>query len=328
MSEAKKNQALEVIEAEVDRALRRLGLTDRSVLLAVSGGADSLAMLHAVARLGPRLRLRVEVATVDHGLRAEAGDEAARVEATARGLGLTCHRVALQVPAGAGGLEAAAREARYAALERVRATNGLSVVATAHTASDQAETLLMRLARGAALGGAGGILEARGDRVVRPLLSVTRAQVEAYVAALGLDPVVDPMNADPAFLRTRVRREVVPAYSAAACFDVQPALARFARYAAEDDAFLAAEARRALERCWWPDGTLDRVAVTALAPPIGRRVVAAWLEDAGLPLDADVVDQAVRAIVAEGTATLPLDRVLSCANDRVRVGPAPPRRTS
>jgi len=312
----------------MERALRRLGLASGGLLAAVSGGADSLALLHATATVAPRLGLRLEVATVDHGLHPEAKGWADGVARACEGLGVRCHRVALQLERTAAGLEAAARDARYAALERVRREAGLDVVATAHTASDQAETLLMRLARGAALGGAGGVLEARRDRVVRPLLFATRADVEAYVAALGLSPVVDPMNGDPTFLRTRIRGAVLPALSAAVGYDAQPALARFARLADEDDALLREEARRAFDRCAWPDGSLDRVAVDALTLPIRRRVVALLLEGAGLPLDAAAIDEALRAIAEGGTATLPRDRLLTCANGRVQVEPAPPRRAS
>lgn len=316
------------LERALERSARRLELPGRGLLLAVSGGADSLAMLHGLARLAPTLSLRLEVATVDHGLHPDASAWADGVERASTGLGLRCHRVALHLDGQQAGLEAAARDARYAALERVRAAAGLDLVATAHTASDQAETLLMRLLRGAALGGAGGILEARGDRVVRPLLFASRADVEGYVAALALTPVRDPMNEDAALLRTRIRQGALPALAAAAGFDVQPALARFARLAQEDDALLSAEAQGAFERCALDAETLDRVAVNALVPPIRRRVVALLLERAGLPLDAASIDDALGAIAQGGTATLPRDTVLTCANGRVQVEPAPPRRAS
>lgn len=322
------HQAVAWFERELERSARRLDLPGRGVLLAVSGGADSLALLHGLARLAPSLSLQLAVATVDHGLHPDASHWAEGVERASATLRVRCHRVALHLDGQQAGLEATARDARYAALERVRQAAGLDLVATAHTASDQAETLLMRLVRGAALGGAGGILEARGDRVVRPLLFVSRADVEAYVAALALTPVRDPMNEDAALLRTRIRQGAIPALATAAGFDVQPALARFARLAQEDDALLSAEARGAFERCALDAETLDRVAVNALAVPIRRRVVALLLERAGLPLDAASIDDALGAIARGGTATLPRDAVLTCAKDRVRVAPAPPRRAS
>jgi tRNA(Ile)-lysidine synthase len=287
-----------------------------------------VVLLHGLATAAPRLNLRLEVATVDHGLRPESRAWADEVERRALGWSLRCHRVELRLDAASRGVEAAARDARYKALEEVRREAGLDVVATGHTASDQAETLLMRLARGTALGGAGSILEERGDRVVRPLLFATRADVEAWASALGLSYVKDPMNEDPALFRTRIRRDVLPALSAAAGFEVQPALARFARLAEEDDWLLLEEARRALEHCAHPEGGWDRVALAALVAPIQRRVVALVLEGAGLRVDAFVIDDALRAIAEGGTATLPGDRLLVCSKDRVRVEPAPPRRTS
>lgn len=328
MANPEEHPAVARLHDGLARALRRLDLAGRAVLAAVSGGADSLVLLHGLAALAPSLGLRLEVATVDHGLHADGARWAEGVERIAAGLGRPCHRVGLSLAATGSGVEAAARDARYAALERVRRAAGLDVIATAHTASDQAETLLMRLARGAALGGAAAILEARGDRVVRPLLFATRDDVAAYVTALGLAPVRDPMNDDPSLLRTRLRGGALPALSAAAGFDVQPALARFARLAQEDDALLSRDAEVAFQRCAFADGSLDRPAVAALLPPLGRRVLARLLDAAGVPVDGATIDDALQAVASGGTATLPKDSLLTCANDRVRVVPAPPRRAS
>lgn len=315
-------------QSELCRVVRRLDLAGRGVLVAVSGGADSITLLHALAAVAPSLALRIEVATVDHGIHADGARWADAVDRLAATLGLRCHRLSLSMDSTVAGLEARAREGRYAALERVRQAAGLDVVATAHTASDQAETLLMRLVRGAALGGAAAILEARGDHVVRPLLFATRSEVEAYVAASGLGPVRDPMNDDPSLLRTRIRQGALPALSAAAGYDAQAALARFARLAREDDALLSAEADVAFQRCALGDGSLDRVAVAALALPVRRRVLARLVEAAGVPVDAPSIDDAVQAIADGGQATLKEDSLLTCANGRVRVVPAPPRRAS
>ncbi|MEW5737363.1 MAG: tRNA lysidine(34) synthetase TilS [Myxococcota bacterium] len=328
MEEPQQLRQVAELQAELERGLRRRSLAGRGILVAVSGGADSLVLMHALKACSPRLDLRLEVATVDHGLQPQSATWADGVERAATQLSLRCHRATLQLDPTSSGVEAKARDARYAALERIRRQAGLDVVATAHTASDQAETLVMRLARGTALGGAAGILEEREDRVVRPLLFATRADVERWAEALGLSPVSDPMNGDPAFLRARIRREVLPAWSAAVGFEVQPALARFARLAAEDDRYLSEEARRAFERCALSTGGLDRVAVAALAIPVRRRVVAEVLSSAELPLDTVVLEEALRAVAEGGTATLPGDKLLACTNDRVRVEPAPPRRTS
>ncbi len=243
----------------------------------------------------------------------------------AASLGVPHH--ALDAPiAESSGVEAAARTARYAALESLRSARALDFIATAHTASDQAETLLMRLARGAALAGAASIHELRADRVLRPLLSTTRGEVEAYVAARQLEVTRDSMNFDPHYLRVRIREQVLPALERAAGPGTERALARFASLAAEDEAWLSAEALRALTLVRWPeDDTLEAEALCALGLPIARRVLALWLSGRAVPLDAALIEDALRAARNRGTATLPGDRVLACTNGRVTVGPAPAR---
>jgi tRNA(Ile)-lysidine synthase len=305
----------------VAEAISRLGLTDRGMLAAVSGGADSLALLHALHHAGVLL----EVATIDHGLRPESAGEIELVHRQCVALGLRFHSRAVTLAAGSG-LEAAARDARYAALQTIRVERGLAVIATGHTASDQAETVLMRLGRGSSLAGAAGILERRSDGVVRPLLGVTRDQTRAYVTSLGVEFVDDPMNDDPTFTRVQVRQGALPALRAALGPGVERALARFAQHAAEDDAVLQEQARTALERAVRHDGTLDRVAVLSLQRSIARRVVVMLLERSAVPIDAQLVDDCLRAVEGKGTATLPGDQLLTIKDGAVAVEPAPPRR--
>jgi tRNA(Ile)-lysidine synthase len=288
------------------------------VLLAVSGGVDSMALLAASARWPG-----AEVASLDHGLRPESAGEVGLVRHEAERLGLPFHTEALAL-SGAVGLEARAREARYAALQAIARGRGLRFVATAHTASDQAETLVMRLSRGSALSGAAGILRQREDGVVRPLLFATRADTERFVRAMGLPFVSDPMNDDPSFLRVRVRRQVLPVLAAAVGPHAEGALARFAELASEDDAWLEAEAHTALERVRVPAG-LDWLAVSALGPPIRRRVLARWLSASGVPLDAQLLHDALVAIGEKRTATLPGDRLLLVHQGTLTISAAPAR---
>src|SRR5919106_937223 len=159
----------------------RAGARGRGVLLAVSGGGDSMALLDATALLAPELRLRCEVASVDHGLRAEAAAEVALVEREARARRLPFHPIRVHVAGGAG-IEARARLARYDALRRTRNAARLDLLATAHTATDQAETVLMRLARGASLSGAAGIRAARGPGIP-PLVPSPRGGGPRYLPA-------------------------------------------------------------------------------------------------------------------------------------------------
>jgi tRNA(Ile)-lysidine synthase len=286
----------------LEEAYRQLGLVGGSVLLAVSGGADSSALLLGTAQICGRLPLRVEVATLDHGLRPEAREEVEAVARLAAQWGLPCHVRHLQLKPGPS-LEARAREARYAALETVRRERGLQAVATAHTATDQAETLLMRLVRGTALRGAAGIHRAR-PFLVRPLIERTREEVEAFLMAQGVSFVSDPMNVDPAFLRTRIRHEVLPALARAAGFPVVPHLAAFARLAAEDEALLGELADGAWSRLVLADGSLDAVGVRALEPPLRRRVLARLLAGAGAEVDEASLSRALGAVETGRPVTL------------------------
>jgi tRNA(Ile)-lysidine synthase len=281
---------------------RQLGLVGGSVLLAVSGGADSTALLVGTAQVCEPLALRVEVATLDHGLRPEAQAEVQAVVRLAARWGLPCHVIPLHLSPGSG-VEARAREARYSALESLRRERGLQVVATAHTASDQAETLLMRLVRGTALRGAAGIHRAR-PFLVRPLLERTREEVEAFLAGEGLSFVTDPMNRDPAFLRTRIRHEVLPVLARAAGFPVAPRLAAFARLAAEDEALLSGLADGAWGRLSLADGSLDAVGVRALEPPLRRRVLARLLAEAGAEVDEASLARVLKAVETGRAVTL------------------------
>jgi tRNA(Ile)-lysidine synthase len=179
---------------------------DVPVLVACSGGADSVALAAAAAQVGARCA----IGHVDHGLRPSSGVEAERVRELARTLGVPffLHQInGLNVRDG--GLEAAARTARYAALEQLARTAETPAVATAHTRRDQAETILLRLVRGAGPGALSGIRRRRplaaGIELVRPLLDVSRAATEAYCAARGLTWVDDPHNTDPARTRARLR---------------------------------------------------------------------------------------------------------------------------
>ncbi len=183
------------------------------VLLAVSGGPDSTAMLHGLAHLRARLgSIQLEAAVVDHGLRPEAAAEA---EAVARGcaaLGLGCRVLTLDVSgkrARGESLQMAARRLRLAALEEAAAAAGCQKIALGHTADDQAETVLFRIVRGTGLRGLAGIPYRRGP-FVRPLLDVRRSEVLAFLRRRGIPHLEDPSNGDRRFARARVRREWLP----------------------------------------------------------------------------------------------------------------------
>jgi tRNA(Ile)-lysidine synthase len=183
-----------------------------AVLVACSGGPDSTAMLDALTRLGPPRGWRLSVAHIDHGLREGSSSEADVVATLAEARGLPFRAIRVAVEAG-GSLQDHARDARHAALRSEAARVGASMIALGHTADDQAETVLMRLLTGASPTGLPAMAE-RERGLARPILRVWRDATEAYCAALGIEPLIDPSNADPRFLRSRVRHEVIPALEA------------------------------------------------------------------------------------------------------------------
>ena len=207
------------------------------VLAACSGGADSLALAAALACEGPRRGLRCGGITIDHGLQAGSAEQARRVTAVLAQLGLdpvraVCVTVPRPGPGGAyRGPEAAARTARYAALEQAaldQAPGPAAVILLGHTLDDQAETVLLGLARGSGSRALAGMAPASG-RYLRPLLGIRRAQTRAACAALGLAPWDDPHNSDPAYTRVRVRRALLPVLEEQLGPGVAEALARTAR---------------------------------------------------------------------------------------------------
>jgi len=197
----------------IQRTIRKHALFGRGdlVIVAVSGGVDSMALLHALAKLAPRLGFGLEVATVDHGLRAEARAEGELVRGRAEALGLEWHGLRVDAAAarvGRASLQDAARRVRLGALEALAERRGARV-ALAHQADDQAETVLFRVVRGTGLRGLAGIPYRRGP-FVRPLLDVSRAEIARYAARNALPFVEDPSNVDPRFARARIRHRLLP----------------------------------------------------------------------------------------------------------------------
>lgn len=253
------------------RALRMP--TDGHLVLAVSGGADSMALLHAAASLVERggATWDLVVAHLDHALRAESADDAAFVRAAASSVGLASEvrrtDVAALARAERRSIEEAGREARYRFLEGIAPDGAL--IATAHTADDAAETVILNLVRGSGLTGVRGIPARRG-RIVRPLLTERRATLRGLLDAAGIAYRDDPTNDDRIFLRNRVRHEVLPLLE-----DLRPGavarIGRFAGLAAEDDALLDEVARAELARRTGVDGQIEWR--DPPPPALGRRVL-------------------------------------------------------
>lgn len=207
---------------------------DALVLVGVSGGQDSLALAAGVAFEGPRHGLRIGAVVVDHALQPDSATVADQVAAVLRGLGYPLVEVVQVTAAGDGGPEAAARRARYAALTQVADRFQAAQVQLGHTLDDQAETVVLRLARGSGARSLAGIPRRRG-RLVRPLLGLSRATTAQACVDAGLEPWADPHNIDPAYARVRVREAVMPVLEAQIGPGIADSLARTAHLLRDDD---------------------------------------------------------------------------------------------
>ncbi|MDY6906611.1 MAG: tRNA lysidine(34) synthetase TilS [Chloroflexota bacterium] len=289
----------EDLERRVHRFIADEGLVEagETVVVGVSGGADSVCLLHLLYRLQGALGVGLHVAHLDHGLRgAAAAADARYVGKLARHLGLPATIDRRDVRAYRAGrrlsVEEAARRVRYQFFAEVAQEVGAGRIALGHTADDQVETVLMHLVRGAGLAGLRGMrpMAAWGPAeggatlsVVRPLLAVARAETEAYCAAQGLEPRQDATNYSPAFLRNRFRHEVLPLlrqYNP----QVDDALLRLADAAAADLSFIEGQVAQVWGDVVREEGgglLLDRAAVSSLHPALRRhllRRVLVWLK--------------------------------------------------
>ncbi|MDR1669545.1 MAG: tRNA lysidine(34) synthetase TilS [Oscillospiraceae bacterium] len=245
------------------------GAPMRSILAAVSGGADSVALLHMLREEG----FDLTAAHYNHGLRPEADED----ETFVRKL---CERFEIPLAAGRGdvaaeaarrgaGIEETAREMRYAFLEKTREERGLSNIATAHNADDNAETVLLNLVRGAGLAGLSGIPPVR-ERIVRPILHLSRDDILRYLVRHGLPHREDASNADKTFRRNFLRHEVIPALKALNP-SLTGAVTRLTGLLREDEAYLLSLAREEL-RLYGGGAGFPAKRLNALPKPVASRV--------------------------------------------------------
>lgn len=296
-----------------------------ALAVAVSGGPDSLALLLLAQAAFPG---SVHAATVDHGLRPESAAEAAAVARLCEALGVPHKILPVRVERSGEGLQAAAREARYAALADWMAGEGIAMLLTAHHSDDQAETLLMRLNRGSGVAGLAGVRAAGpvpggggGLRLVRPLLGWRRSELEAIVAGAGIEAAQDPSNLDERFDRARLRREMgeAPWIDAAA-------LARSAAFLAEAESALQWTADRLFADC--SEAADGRVILRpqGLPPELVRRLVLRCLRQVAPSARprGDRLVALVERLQSGGSGTL--SGVKASGGDSWRFEPAPPRR--
>jgi tRNA(Ile)-lysidine synthase len=286
--------AVAAVRNATRQALREAVDAPGGVLVACSGGADSLALAAATAFVAVRLGLRAGLISIDHGLQPGSADRAKEVAAWGAGAGLDpAEAVPVSVSGRPGGPEAAARQARYEALVEAAHRLGAPTVLLGHTRDDQAETVLLALARGAGPRGLAGMPARRvvsGVALLRPLLDISRAETRQACAALGLTPWEDPHNTDPAYARARVRATALPALVAALGPGVVANLARSARLIAADAAALdalAAKLRPAGGGDAAPGGGDVPVPELAELPDAVRaRVLHRWALELGAPAGA------------------------------------------
>ena len=285
--------AVAEIRLAVRRSLDAAGLAAGDlVLVACSGGADSLALAAALAFEAPRAGLRGGGVTVDHGLQDGSAAQAQAVVKALTGLGLDpVQAISVTVPrptragkgqAGYPGPEAAARAARYRSLDRAASATGAAAVLLGHTRDDQAETVLLGLARGSGARSLAGMAERQG-RYLRPLLGTGRAQTQAACVAQDLEAWADPQNADPAYARARVRHRVLPVLEAELGPCVAEALARTAQQLRADADLLDDLAKTEAERIAPGNSELPLDALAALPGAIRTRVLRHAAIAAGCP---------------------------------------------
>ncbi|MFJ5675106.1 tRNA lysidine(34) synthetase TilS [Streptomyces sp. NPDC093097] len=283
------------------------------VLVACSGGADSMALASALAFEAPKLGVRAGGVTIDHGLQEGSDLRAAEVALRLRALKLDPVDVVGVEVGRAGGPEAAARDARYAALDATADRHGASAVLLGHTRDDQAETVLLGLARGSGIRSLSGMAATTGTngRYRRPFLDVDRQTARTACLIQALPVWDDPHNTDPAYTRSRLRHEGLPALEKCLGKGVVEALARTARLSRDDADALDSWAADAAATVRDDAGTLDVAALFALPAAVRRRVLRRAVVAAGSPAGSlfarhiEEVDRLITAWRGQGAINLP-----------------------
>ncbi len=323
------------LSAVVDKALIGLGLgtAGKTLVVGLSGGADSVALTDALATLARKRGFRLVAAHLDHGLRSESAADAAFCADLAERLGVPIRLGRGDVKGRARvekrGLEDAARRERYQFLRAVRDEEGAAAIAVAHTRDDQAETLLLRLLRGSGSRGLAA-MRPRAGHVVRPLLQVSRLDVLAHLAERGLPWREDATNADSAFLRNRIRRELIPYLESRFNPRIHETLARAAGLLADEDDTLEAQAARLSATTARRDGdgvVLARAGLRDAPRALARRVVRRALAETGGLREVSalhverLLDLSASPAPSGRSLALPGGRVAHFRFDEVRVGP-------
>ncbi|MFE6178322.1 tRNA lysidine(34) synthetase TilS [Streptomyces sp. NPDC056464] len=283
------------------------------VLVACSGGADSMGLASALAFEAPKLGLRAGAITVDHGLQPGSDLRAEEVALRLRELGLDPVESIAVTVGRAGGPEAAARDARYAALDDAADRHGATAVLLGHTRDDQAETVLLGLARGSGIRSLSGMaaVSGTGGRYRRPFLGLDRQTARKACMVQSLSVWDDPHNSDPAYTRSRLRQEGLPALEKALGKGVVEALARTAQLSRDDADALDAWASQAEAAVRDATGLLECAKLYALPPAVRRRILRRAAIEAGAPAGSlfarhiEEVDRLITGWRGQGAINLP-----------------------
>ena len=277
------------------------------IIVAVSGGADSLALAYALSLEAPKFAIQLQAVTIDHQLQAGSGVQALKVVEQMKSLGIetTIEKVSVEIT---DGLEASARKARYAALDSIGTTLNAAAIFLGHTRDDQAESVLLGLARGSGTRSLSG-MAVRNGKYIRPLLSITRDQTVSMCQEFGLSAWTDPHNSDLNFARVRVRMQAIPILEKTIGPGISDALARTAELLRHDADALDAWAEEEIRQIDLSDLACDYLA--NLPRAIRSRVIRAAIYAAGAPagsISADHVGSIEALITAwsgQGAAHLP-----------------------
>ena len=249
--------------------------------VAVSGGADSVFLLHALLELAPRSNLQLSVIHVDHGIRgAAAHADATFVADLAARLHLNLHLRQADVPVIDDNLEQAARHVRQAFFAELLSTAAVDRIATGHTRSDQAETVLYRILRGSGLAGLAGILPVTKEQIVRPLLEFDRSEIECWLRKRNIAWREDETNQDRSYARNRLRHEILPLLRDNFNPRLDETLANMATLAQDEEAYWAAELEhRPSPSCNTPQ-ILSTIELAALPAALARRIIRRAIQQA------------------------------------------------
>lgn len=295
---------------KVEKTMLEHSMTEyRSILIGLSGGADSAALAHILKRLSAKYGFKVYAAHVNHGLRgsdADSDEEFSKRFSEELGIGFFSLRADVRAYAKERGMseEQAGREVRYAYFERLMDEHGIGCTATAHHRNDNAETILMNFMRGSGMTGLCGIPYRRG-RIIRPLLDVSRAEIESYCTENSIDYVTDATNLEELYTRNRIRHRLIPFIEREFNPSFAATVTKNAAVMSRDEDFINGEAMRLYGR-YVKDGTIEISVLMSLHPAMQLRIVRIMIDECCGKADVSsaVISSVMRTAAENRTGTM------------------------